>query len=251
MPRGTTLSECLEMLRYEAGHSPSRALGKNVEPALRNLLRRTQMFLWADYPWDFLEVERLVPTQAGDRYYAFPADLDGTRIRTVSVRYSGLWAPVHYGISDIDYNSMDPDHNYRNVPVLKWGWRKNVEQDSEPVSGMMFEVWPLPAATAAPPDLEHQIKFTGLRTLKRFTADADVCDLDDQLIVLFAAAKLLGRQKLADGQEAQAAAATYYARMRGETHKSPMFVLGSATDDGLAEREHQIWVSYAKAVPGP
>jgi hypothetical protein len=250
MPRGTTLSECLEMLRFEAGHSPSRALGKNVEPSLRNLLRRTQMFLWADYPWDFLEVERLVPMQAGGRYYAFPADLDGTRIRSVSVRWSALWSPMCYGITDVDYNAQDPAADQRNVPVIKWGWRKNIEQDPEPVSAMMFEVWPLPGATAAPPNLEHQVKFEGVRTLKRFTQDNDVCDLDDQLIVLFAAAKLLGRQKLADGQEAQAAASTYYARMRGQTHKSPMFVLGGATD-GFEEREHEIWVSYAKAVPGP
>jgi len=250
MPRGTTLSECLEMLRFEAGHSGSRALGRNSEAALRNLLRRMQTFLWADYYWPFLEVERTKQLQAGSRYYAFPDDLDSARVRFMDVRWSAHWVPTCFGIGNAEYNAMDPSANQRNAPVLKWDWRKNIEQEAEQVSGQMFEVWPLPAVTSLADDhwSEGTLKFTGIRKLRPFTADNHVCDLDDYLIVVFAAAKMLGRQKLQDGQEAMSAAQAYYGRLRGNTVKAPMFILAGESDD-FSEPEHIVRVSYARAPP--
>ena len=50
-------------------------------------------------------------------------------------------------------------------------------------------MWPRPDTNGTAADLEGYLKVTGIRKLRPLVADADRCDLDDQLIYLYAAAK--------------------------------------------------------------
>ena len=63
-------------------------------------------------------------------------------------------------------------------------------------------------------------------------ADSDRADLDDQLIVLFAAGELLQRQKAGDAKDKLLQAAAHYQRLKARNSKSDSFVMSQ--DEPLA-----------------
>ena len=179
MALGTNLAKLLVMLRREAGQTGSIAAGINVDDNNRGLLARVQDTLWLDRDWVHLRVDRDVELQAGSRFYTIPSDLPFDRVELVETQWQDQWVPVAHGISSAEYNAMNPELNVRNDPVQNWMYRE---------SGQV-EVWPLPATN------DVRIRFTGTRALRPLVEDVDIADLDDQLIVLFAAAELLAGQK--------------------------------------------------------
>ena len=217
MARGTTLGEMILMLREECGHATSAALGQNTLPRMKRVLQRTQEFLWGDYTWPHLRVYREESILAGQRYYSFPADLAFDRVENVHVRYDDCWRPVCYGIELEHYNAQDPELDDRDDPVLRW----------QAHEGDQYEVWPLPASNGL------RLRFEGIKKLAPFVADADRADLDDNLIVMFAAAEILAKQKGADGQAKAQVAGKLYSQLKGQQSKNRMFTMGGGRDPAM------------------
>lgn len=209
MARGTQLSALVDQLRAEIGASTNVAMGVNTLPNLKQILRRTQERLWSDFDWPFAFIERDEPLLANQRYYAFDNDIDFDRINEAWVRYSETWRPLNYGITQEHYNRSDPA-TYREDPCTNW---RHYE-------GNQFEVWPVPASA------QTTLRFKAIKKLPPLIDDTDRAELDDALIVLFAAAELLSRAKAEDAQAKMQMAMSHYAKLKGNTSKNRVFVLG-------------------------
>lgn len=214
MARGKTLGELVTMLREEIGDATSAGLGQNNLPHLKRILQRTQEFLWNDHTWPHLRVYREEVLQAGQRHYSFPADLDFDRVENVHVRYDEDWRPVVYGIEQAHYNVSDPELNEREDPVVRW----------QAHEGDQYEVWPLPATNGL------RLRFEGIKKLAPLVADVDRADLDDNLIVLFAATEILARRQSADAKTKENLATRLYNKLKGQQSKKGMFVMGGGKD---------------------
>ena len=211
MARGTSLSQLRDQLRAEIGASPNPAMGTNAVHQMNLLLARTQERLWADFDWPLFSVSRDIELKDGQRYYAFPNSLDFGRINQTEVKYSGVWRPMEYGIGNADYNFMDSDEGERQDPALKWSTYEG---------GTQFEVWPIPASD------DMTLRFTGIRKLAPLIADTDVCELDDHLLTLYAAAELLSHNKSPDAPAKLNLANVHYARLRGLSGKGGLTTYG-------------------------
>lgn len=217
MARGTQLGQMVVMFREECGHATSAALGQNFSEHVKQLLRRTQEILWNAHDWPHLMIQRDEAIMAGQRYYTLDPDISFDRVQPlrVSVKYAGTWRPVAYGIGEAQYNITDSDEDERDSPILRW----------QHYEGNQFEVWPI-----APSDDEQIMRFRGIKKLSALLADSDESDLDGQLIVLFAAAEQLARQKSADAEAKQSAAQQLFRFLKGQQSKSTMFVMGGGSD---------------------
>ena len=187
MARYKTLGSLLQDYRAEIGASGNAAHNASAREAQVRALQKAQELLWRKHAWPHLRVERRVSLQAGQRYYSAPEDLPVERIETIEVRYGQDWIPLCNGIGRANYSVFDSDLDQRSWPAERWVIYE----------GEMFEVWPVPTDDATP-DLEGMLKITGIRALRPFVADDDVADLDDDLIVKFAATRALARQGAKD-----------------------------------------------------
>lgn len=234
MARGTTLGQLVNMLRAECGDATSAALGQNTLPRYKQVLQRTQEFLWNDHTWPHLRVWREEVLQAGQRYYSWPSDLDFNRIEAdkTAVRYDDTWRPVLYGIDPEHYNAQDPELDERDDPVIRW---QAYESDQ-------FEVWPLPATNGL------RMRFYGIRKLNPLIADTDRADLDDNLIVLFAASEIMAKKRGGDVDVKGAAAKRLYERLKGQQSKAGMFVMGGGRDPASGPRYDRTGPLYGKRI---
>jgi hypothetical protein len=167
------------MLRDETGRADSVAVGVDDVPQLKQILRRWQDTLYDKHDWSFLRtVFDRIPLQAGQRYYDMPALLNIDRIEDVACWDGSIPREMTRGIGFREYASYDSESDVRADPALRWDvrWTGTREQ---------IEVWPVPASN----DLELQ--FIGIRKPRALIANADVADLDDHMIVLYAAAELM------------------------------------------------------------
>lgn len=218
MARGVTLGELVTKLRIAARYDPNPALSKAVVPLMEQTLRDTQERLYDQFDWPFLKVTRDKVLGAGQRYYDVPDDMNLERIVAVDVLVSGIWQPVERGIRLDDYSSYNSDLDVRCDPVLRW----DVTDTGE---GEQIEVWPLPVGNGG------KLRITGFRKLKPLVEDSDRADIDDQLIVAFAAAELLAGKGAADQAQLKLSQGTARLKMlQGRVTKNRRggFVLGGA-----------------------
>ncbi len=209
------LNELREMLRAEIGASSSVAMGVNTLNQYDHVLRRTQDRLWAEHNWEFGSIERDEPLIAGERYYAFDSDIDFDRIVSAHVKWNGVWHPLEYGIDQNNYNAQDSDEDERQDPVLRW----NHFEDNQ------FEVWPIPATNST-------LRFRAYRKLPALISPSDTAVLDDNLIVLYAAAELLGRSGAKDAPAKLAQAQALFNKFKGHTLKKDRFIFGGGIGRG-------------------
>lgn len=214
MPRGTTLIKLRDMLRSEIGASPSVAMGVNTLNQMDHTMRRVQERLWADHDWDFAYIERDEQLFTNQRYYTFDPDIDYDRIVSTHVSFSDIWHPVDYGIGPNEYNQFDPERNQQTEPVLRW---RHYE-------GNQFEVWPVPTTN------NQKLRFKAVKNLPPLIEASDRAELDDNLIVLFAAAEFLARAKAEDAQAKLAQATSHYNRLKGMGMKRDRFIYGGGID---------------------
>lgn len=189
MARDTQLLSLVAQLRAETGRTQNVAVGIDEVDNLKEMLRRTQETLYDDYDWPHLRVEKKLDLQAGQRYYDMPSGLSFDRIEDIKLRYNGVYIEIERGIKFEDYSSFDsnaatPD---RSEPALKWDVRHTGSSEQ-------IEIWPIPSSN------DQDLYFTGTKTLGALVQESDTADLDDRLIVLFAAAEILSRQKSNDAQ---------------------------------------------------
>lgn len=205
MARGTQFGELINMFRDETGMANSRRLGKNQLPGIMALLRRTYRRLHTDYNWPHLKIERDKTLFAGQRYYAFPLELDFDRITMVTVREAGQdeWYPLAYGI----------DYRHLNTVASEDGEREDFPHSWEIYESDQFQIWPIPESEG------HIVKFEGLSRALPLIAENEVLDLDDDLIVLYAAAEWLTRRRSADADVKLQLARQHYNRLKANQQK--------------------------------
>lgn len=222
MARRVALGTMVQSLRRELTIAESTSLGQNTREAHKYALRTTQQRLHAEWTWPFMRIYRDVVMAAGQRYYAFPADIDPQDAIEAKVAYTSQFSPMVFGISPADYNVRNSDLDQRNDPVSKWDFYR------DPVTqGDMFEVWPIPASASA------TVRFKGIKLLGPMIADADVCDLDDLLIVLYAAADLCPEKS----QKVKLAKAlAHKIALKARFDKGETFINGGGDTDGPRER---------------
>lgn len=224
MARRVSLGTLIQSLRRELKIAESPSLGRNTRETHAYYLRKTQQRLHAEFTWPFMRIYRDVVMQAGQRYYAFPADIDPQDVISAKVSYGSSWAPLEYGITPQDYNARNSDLDQRNDPIVKW----NLFRDPT-TNGDMFEAWPIPASNGG-----STVRFHGIKLLGSLIADADVCDLDDLLIVLYAAAELVpDKEKKLKLEEA----AAHKMSLKSRFSKDDSFIMGGGDTSGPTQRE--------------
>lgn len=189
MARNESFLELQTMLREELGRSPDVSVGVDDLPILKRAINKAYATIYDEHDWPHLRrVFPKVQMAAGSRYYDLPDDLNIERVEQVNVWWNGLPQPVQRGIAFEEYATFDPDDNERSDPVLAWDVR---DDDGTPV----IEVWPLPASNSP------SLQFIGLRSAPKLVNDEDLCLLDDELVVLLAAAQHARRQNSRDADD--------------------------------------------------
>ena len=202
MARGKTLGECLTGLRAELRLSLSPAHNVQVSDTHVQMLQRAQEWLWENYSWPHLRVERFLKPQIGQRYYdpagckkvdqstgllVAAGDVKIDRIDYFTLRDGSVWQPpLTPGILTEHFNLWDSDAGERAWPIMRW----------QIAEGDNVELWPVPNQDGDETTFENMLKFVGTRNLATFTEDTDTADLDDQAIILFAAADLASDPKV-------------------------------------------------------
>lgn len=205
MARRTTLVKLLDQLRAEARISLNPAHNTQVREAHINLLQRVQERLWDDFTWPHLRVERSVPLQATQRFYDPPADMVLDNIERIEIYDGGGWRELQAGIGGAEYTVYNSDLAEQAYPPRRW----KIHEDED------IEIWPISDQNGDAATLEGYIKFTGIRNLNPLVDDADRADLDDRMIVLYAAAELLAASGAKDAKIKLDTANSIYARKRG------------------------------------
>jgi hypothetical protein len=238
MARGKTLGELVSKLRIAARYDPNPALSKNVVPLLEQTIRDTQERLYDQFDWPFLKVYRDKVLSAGERYYDVPDDMNLERIIAVDVLVGSVWSPVERGITLDDLSQFNSDQGARSDPVLKW----DVIDTGD---GEQLEVWPIPASNGG------TLRITGFRQLSPLVEDSDRADLDDQLIVSFAAAEVLAGRNDNEAQLKLSQGTTRLKMLQGRVTKNRRggFVLGGGPryDDDCRGYPHTVAIVGAES----
>jgi len=197
MARGTTFGELIEMLKLECGLDPDPALSLNMRPQMELMLKREYERLYQEFDWPFLRVFPDLLTQAGERFYDVPAEMDLERIETVDYYWGNRWFPLTRGISQLDYNTYNPDLGVRVDPTFKWDIKYTGPK-------AQVELWPIPNSDG------NKVRFTGIKKKTELVDTTSRCDLDDMMIVLFCASEYLAsRGSKAAGTKQQKAVERY------------------------------------------
>ncbi len=227
-----TLLELVTNIRHEIGEAPGFSQGISAIPSLKYLCQRVQQELYQAFNWPHLLVdidETLVP---GERYYTFNNGLNRDRILEVFVRWSNSWMPVAYGFDPLIYNASIPEESYRTDPIRKWKFYASFNEGTQLWEDNQYEVWPAPATA-------QTLRWSCVRNLRPLVADADVCEIDSNLIVLTVAAELLTRLKSNDAQAKNATAQALLTKLKGQMMPSQTFTYGG--DHNPANRQRPMW----------
>lgn len=220
MARGKTLLQLTEAVRSECRRSTSASRGIDELGYLHQVIRRHYEAFYDDYDWPHLKVVRDKTIAAGQRYYDFPTDLDFERIKEARYYWGNIWTPVEFGIDDDQYSSWDSDNDERTDPVERW-------DIIDAGSGEQVEVWPLPASAGT-------LRFRGIRAKTELVDNADVCDIDDQLVVLAASAEILGGAGQKDADAKLGALQRRLTTLRARSFKRKTITMGG---DAMEKRE--------------
>lgn len=201
--------QLISALRAELRRSSDPAVGVSDLPTLKQTIARCYETAFDSYDWPHLsKIFDKIPLQAGERYYDFPEDTDYDRIDRAVCWFGSTPIEMSRGIDFEEYAERDSTQGERSDPALKWDVRSTdtVEQ---------CEIWPIPASNNYSVQFKGHIKFAPL------VDEEDLCLIDDQLVVLMAAAELLPAGKAGDSQikltAAQARAAGLKARSKQST----------------------------------
>lgn len=175
MARGTTLEKLTLMLKAEIGATTAYNANSDMNYVLHQHLRRHYENLFDGWDWPFKRVSRDIVTQAGERYYDWPADIDMEQQLEFWVDQFGTWIPLEQGIGPDQYNAYD--ETQRQDYPYRWDWHE----------GHQFEVWPTSAIDGL------TLRIIGTKAANPLISESDVCDLDDQMVVLYAASEMLMR----------------------------------------------------------
>lgn len=233
MARKTQLLSLIAQLRAETGRTQTVSVGIDEVENLKEMLRRVQEQLYDEYDWPHLRVQKTISLAAGQRYYDLPTGLNFDRIEDVRLEYNDVYQGIDRGIELEDYsifnsNATTPE---RSSPSLKWDIRYTGSTEQ-------IEVWPIPN------DNIQTLYFLGTQSLSDLIQESDRADLDDRLIVLYAAAEILARQESKDAQAKLEQANKRLATLRKNSiKKAPMIQMGLGRVRGTDRNKVKIVVS--------
>lgn len=222
--RGATLAALLTGLRSELRISVNPAHNIQVRDQQVYMLQRIQETLWDDYTWPHLKVFRyLVPT-ANQRLYDITGclkenntntlvaagDMKIDRVISMWIRDGSVWRPMKAGIGDERFNAWNSDTGEVSWPPRRWAVAENDQ----------IEIWPIPGITGDAVNQLNVIRVHGVRSLTSLVNDTDTADLDDRLLVLYAAAELMNGE---DGKKKMALANRRLMKIRGNATKIRRF----------------------------
>lgn len=187
MARRTTLEDVRNQLKKECRRSSATSRATDNDEYLDALIRRYAEQIYMDYDWPWARMHKEDGDKelaAGQRYYDFPTQLDVERTIKLYRKYGNTWTELPQGITPIDYSAHDSDVDERADPALKW----DVYDERQ------FEIWPLPASNG---DI---VRWDGYRRMEALVDDTSRLDVDDMLVVLFAASEVLAGSNQKDAQ---------------------------------------------------
>jgi hypothetical protein len=226
MARNTTLLRLLDLYRAECRLSLNPAHNAQVRDTQVSHLQRMQDWLWSDFNWPILIVERFLTTQDGQRFYGPPDDVRIDRIVSMAIKRDDAYFPLLAGIDDAHYAAYDSEKDERQWPPQRW----KISEDER------IEIWPIPDTNYDPVSQEGRIKVRGVRNLQPLVDDDHRADLDDRLIVLFCAAEHLASQGAKDASLKQNQALAHYAKLRGAQLPRKKFTMFSEPPRGAVQR---------------
>lgn len=230
MPRGRQFSDVLDDLRSEIGHSLNTSHGVNTKQIYKNVLARVQRTLHKKHEWPFLMENTTLAISDGSYLYNYPSGYAYEGITEIWAEYSGNWYELEYGITPrhyADYNSPAGD---KASPATRWQHKASTNQ---------IEIWPCPDAAGT-------LYLTAKVDLGTFVADSDTCTLDSDLIVLYAAAEILAKQKSPDAPLKLRLAQELERILLSEqgTRKRQMFVSGGGADPKQGRQKLRPGIDY-------
>lgn len=205
MARNVTLEKLLNNFRAECRLSLNAAHNNQTRQGHIVLLQRKQEWLWEDFDWPHLRVDRFIDLQAGQRFYDLPQDMAIDRIQRIEGRFDSVYQDILPGIYAENYAAHDSDLDQRSWPIRRW----QITEDEQ------IEFWPIPDSNFDSDTLEGRVKITGIKNLRPLVSDDDRADIDDRLIVLHAAAEYLAGTGAKDAQIKLDQATALYAKLRG------------------------------------
>lgn len=189
MARRRQFLQLIYDLRAELGKAVDPAAGVADLPSLKRTLQRNYETLYDEYDWPHLSVisDRMT-VNAGQRFYDFPDNMAYESTEQVVLWWNGEPVELDRGIGFEHYASYDPENDERTDPVQRWDVRYTDPREQ-------IELWPLPASA-------QQIQLKGRKKFVQMVDEADICLIDDHILLLTCAVQLLPRQKSGDAQVA-------------------------------------------------
>lgn len=222
MSRGKTLTSLLIDYRAKARLSLNPAHNAQVHDSQVKALQAVQEWLWEDFSWPHLRVERYIELEAGQHIYSPPSDIGIDRIEKIEVRFNNRWVKLDAGVDATQYAIYDTFTGQRAWPVKRW----KIQEDET------IEVWPIPDTDYDATTKEGVLKVTGIRNLSPLVAPDDRADLDNRLIVGYAVADALAAAGAKDANAKLAQANTLYTQIRGNlTPRQPFKMFGTGAKD--------------------
>lgn len=218
MTVGTQFLPLVDMLREELGQSTNVGVGVDSIPGLQRALNRSYAMLLLNFDWPHLRyLPSRIPLSGGQRYYDIPANIEPSQItEIVGWQAANLPIPLDRGISYHEYSAIDSENDQRSDPPQKWDFKFNG-------TATQIEIWPIPSSNVM------KLQITGRYRLPKLVNDADICQLDDELVVLGAAYRLLARQKSEDAAGAKADYEVRLMDVRKNNGPSRTVIMGTGT----------------------
>lgn len=210
---GVTFKELIDTFRAETGDSLDRALSQNALDRAKVRLRRTYERLWLrDWKHLYTRAEELM--QDGQAVYSLPAEVDPDTISRVSFCEVGdsVWTPVRWGVGPEELNAFSDDERNGRVYAIQY------------LGNRQIKVWPTPDTNGG------RLAFEGRRQLNRLVNDDDVVHLDDNVVVLYAAAEDAARAGRKDANLLLSQASAHLSRLLGSAPHSRTFSMSVSGD---------------------
>lgn len=231
MARGKTFGQIVDATRAEARMTNNPAAGLNANQNVRQVIARTYENLWDQTDWPHLEAAFEIQLQAGQQFYDIPS---GVRAERLSEKAGYAYYPGdarRYPVTSKDigwseYNELEPSVSTQRLdPMRFWCLRADDR----------IEVWPVPATGW--PTVQNSLFLRGIRNVDPLVDDGDICQLDDRLVTLFAAAELMGPEK---GQPKLSQAQSLLARLTGKLNKRRTFSMLEGHSGGVSPRRVEV-----------
>lgn len=198
MARLTPLATVRSNVKAECSKS-LQSTSTTQDAELNQVIFDSQMWLAKQYDWPFLKDRWDVAIGPASRYVPFPLQTTGGLVANIDferagqlalyIKWNNIWLDVVYGIREVqEFNYLDSDRGQVLDPVQRWQF----------FDQSRFEIWPMNASG-------QTLRFLGQRMLTELRSsqpgslpvtwnDAALCDIDDQLIMYFAAGRYMTNQ---------------------------------------------------------